>query len=425
MSEPAHSKWSASSFERRMLCPGSAVLEADRKDTTSFYAAWGTRMHELVALGIEAGEHALLPHRSESVMIDGFEIEYDPEMHEAVASCLAVARALIGTDGASFTEQRVYYGEYLGQPDEEAFGTGDLIVLRQREITVCDWKGGQGVLVEAEDNPQLKLYALGALAKFGDFGDFDTVRLVIHQPRIREAPAEWTMSVADLVWWGRNEAREVVENCIAAGQALDIAPYLAPGEKQCKFCDAKAFCPKLREEVAFIVGAGATPMTVEEWDAVEPIEVTDKTTDEYLSASMAKVDLIETWATAIRAEVERRLLAGHPVPGFKLVQGRKGARKWVDEGAAEAALKSMRLKIEEMYDMKVISPTTAEKLAKKGVIGKRQWPRLEALYAQSEGKASVAPVSDSRPALDVKPVVEEFDIVPEAPGADDDLSDLA
>jgi acetyl-CoA carboxylase alpha subunit len=90
------------------------------------------------------------------------------------------------------------------------------------------------------------------------------------------------------------------------------------------------------------------------------------------------------------------------------VQGRKGARQWADAKAAEDVLKAMRVKAEDMYEMKLISPTTAEKLHKAGVIGPRQWPRVQELIVQNEGKPHVAPESDSRPALVVTPVVEEF-----------------
>ena len=131
--------------------------------------------------------------------------------------------------------------------------------------------------------------------------------------------------------------------------------------------------------------------------------------DDPLAAAMAAVDLIEDWCKAVRAEVERRLLAGVPVPGYKLVEGRRGSRSWASKEEAEATLKSMRLKVEEMYDLSLISPTSAEKLAKAGTIGPRQWPKLQGLITQSNGKPSVAPESDKRPALVMTPPADEFD----------------
>lgn len=124
---------------------------------------------------------------------------------------------------------------------------------------------------------------------------------------------------------------------------------------------------------------------------------------------LASMDLIETFCKAVRAEAERELLAGRAVPGFKLVEGRRGARKWADETEVETTLKGMRLKTEEMYDFSLISPTSAEKLHKSGVIGPRQWPKLQSLITQSEGKPSVAPESDKRPALVMTAVENDFE----------------
>lgn len=143
--------------------------------------------------------------------------------------------------------------------------------------------------------------------------------------------------------------------------------------------------------------------------------------DGHLAVLMESVDLVEGWCKAVRAEVERRLLAGGIVPGYKLVQGRQGNRAFADETAAEALMKTFRLKREEMYDFVLISPTSAEKLAADGVIGKKQWHKLQEMIRRSDGKPSVAPASDKRPALITGKVEDDFE-VQAAPA--DDLSDL-
>lgn len=145
------------------------------------------------------------------------------------------------------------------------------------------------------------------------------------------------------------------------------------------------------------------------------------TDDGHLAVLMESVDLVEGWCKAVRAEVERRLLAGMVVPGYKLVQGRQGNRAFADEAAAESLMKTFRLKREEMYDFVLISPTSAEKLAAEGIIGKKQWPKLQEMIRRSDGKPSVAPASDKRPALDIGKVEDDFE-VQAAPA--DDLSDL-
>jgi len=142
--------------------------------------------------------------------------------------------------------------------------------------------------------------------------------------------------------------------------------------------------------------------------------------DEQLGLLGEAIDLVEGWAKAVRAELERRMLAGGEVPGFKLVKGREGIRKFSDAAEAEKMMKSMRLKQDVMYDWTLISPTTAEKLYADGIIGKKQWPKLQALITRSEGGLSVAPAADKRPAVVITPVADDFEALPDA----DDLSDL-
>lgn len=131
--------------------------------------------------------------------------------------------------------------------------------------------------------------------------------------------------------------------------------------------------------------------------------------EEHLAICMDSVDLIEGWCKAVRAESERRMLAGKAVPGWKLVTGKQGNRAWADPVEAETMLKKMRLKKEEMYDYTLISPTTAEKLATAGTIGEKQWSKLQDHICRANGKPSVAPVTDPRPALEMRPVADEFE----------------
>lgn len=427
MAEAAHSKWSASGFEQRMLCPGSHVLQAGLPDSTSKYAAEGTAAHQVLTWCLQADETVIPAARyiGRVIEADGFIFEVDEDMARHVQVCVDYVADLKGDDGIVFADIRVNYSTYLDTPEAEAWGTADVIIARGTELIVIDFKYGMGVEVSAEKNPQMSLYGLGALQAYhGLVADFETVRMAISQPRIRTAPSEYDTTVAELETWGRSTARDAVTACVAA---MDRAPvmgdggfalsYLRPSEKACKFCRAKATCPALRAEVIANVFTGS-PATPDEFAAatndtlVEALEIAEggygADIDSWLGAAMGKVDLIEDWCKAIRAETERRLLAGAPVPGYKLVQGRRGARAWSDAKVAEETLKSMRIKIEDMYDFELISPTSAEKLAKAEVIGKRQWPKLQGLITQPEGKPHVAPVSDSRPALTVTPVVDDF-----------------
>lgn len=412
MTEPAHSKWSASGFEQKMLCPGSHVLQAGLPNTSSKYAAEGTAAHQVLTWALQESRPAAA-YIGRVIEADGFTFEVDDDMARHVQTCLDYCTDAAGDNGVIFADIRVNYSTYLDVPEAEAWGTADVIIARGDEIIVVDFKYGMGVEVSAEKNPQMSLYALGALQAYnGLAGDFTRVRMAISQPRIKSAPSEYDLTVAELEAWGRGVARSAVQMCQMAAMNPTVMPegwattYLVPGEKQCRFCRAKATCPALRYEVSTTI-AGFSPATPDEFAevALKPTQHADET---WLAACLSKVDLIEDWCKAIRAETERRLLAGEPVPGYKLVQGKKGNRQWADAKEAEEMLKSMRVKESDMYDFKLISPTTADKLAKAGTIGPRQWPRLLPLIVQKEGAPHVAPVSDPRPALDIRPVAEDF-----------------
>lgn len=431
MSQPAHSYWSASKFESLMLCPGKIVLEDGAPDNTNAYAAEGTAAHQVLTWALQEerpaaayiGRQIHLDERGKPCEpVDAvYTYEVDDEMAEHVQVCIDYVVDLRGDDGVVFADIRVNYSSYLDVAEDTAWGTADVIVARGAELMVVDFKYGRGVEVDAESNPQMSLYGLGALQAYqGLVADFERVRLAISQPRIKRAPSEWDCSVEELETWGRSTARSAVVSCKLAVEFRNDTPvetelweqtYLRPAEKACKFCKAKATCPALRDEVASTVSTlGATAASPDEFAELEmaTTEALKHADEAWLSAALSKVDLIEDWCKSVRAETERRLLAGDQVPGWKLVAGKKGNRAWSKPADVEALFKSMRLKESEMYDFKLISPATAEKLAKAKVIGPRQWPKVQEMITQSEGKAHVAPESDSRPALVVTPVVDDF-----------------
>ena len=237
--------------------------------------------------------------------------------------------------------------------------------------------------------------------------------MAISQPRVRKAPSEWDCTVAELEAWGHGEARNAVGRCDMAGmnpyikEPTWVNTYLNPAEKSCKFCRAKATCPALRDELTKTT-AQVTVATADEFADLTVPAVSETTEQQWLEALVEKADMFEDLLKSARAEIERRLLAGVPSEKFKLVAGKRGARQWEDAKAAESELKSMRVKVDDMYDRKLISPTSAEKLFKNGTLGDRQWQKLQQCIVQKDGGPSVQPVSDPRPALDIRPVVEDF-----------------
>lgn len=436
----AHSKFSASAADRWMVCAGSIQLSKGKPDKTSQYAAEGTAAHTLAAWCLSESEDVSYAAGfiGRVIEADGFSFTVDAEMAGYVQTYVDQVMEYAKDADMRLTEVQVNYSEHLGVDRDDGFGTSDTIIVKtaQRLLSVHDLKFGRGDEVDAVDNRQMRLYALGALDYLQPMGidvsDFDRVLMVIHQPRLQTAPKEWEIPVSELLEFAK-VARTAAENVIDAMLEYPSGDwhekFTKAETKACKYCRAKATCVTLRNAVSDAV-FGTVPATPEEFQAMGQEDTTLASAqraddglgapiEDWLAAAMDKADLVEEWLSGVRAEVETRLLAGAPIPGYKLVQGKRGPRQWRDAAEAEAMLKSFRLKQEEMYDFRLISPTSAEKLAKAETIGKRQWPKLQPLITQTDGKLHVAPVTDPREAITVTPVEDEFDAAPQGETVDD------
>ena len=244
--------------------------------------------------------------------------------------------------------------------------------------------------------------------------EINRVRLVISQPPIRKAPSEWDTTVDKLDRFV-TEAQAKAFHASQVRTAEDPGAYihhLRPGEEQCAYCRAKADCPAL----ARLVGETALG-DFEVLQSTEPVEerkaVWAPIEPHLLASYYLKVPLIQKWCEAVAAKAYAEASAGNlrPEHGLKLVAGKRGARDWKDAVEAEETLKTMRVKDDDLYTRKLISPAKAEELHKAGTIGPRQWPKLQSLIVQTEGKPSLVHVSDKRPALNVKSVEEDFDVI--------------
>jgi len=387
-----HAKLSPSGAHRWMTCPGSVVLEAAYPDEGSVFADEGTAAHTLAAWcltdGLPAEEYI-----GEVIHVGKRQFKVDKTMAGHVANYVKLVKGL-AEGGTLLVERQVPIGHLTGE--DGATGTSDAVIIKavERNLSVVDLKYGMGVQVDAKDNQQLQMYALGAYEAYGLLADFDTVSMYIHMPRLNYV-GEFHVSVADLKAFGEEVRRAARQ--VELAQSLDgVDDLLNPGEKQCRFCKAKATCPALLAEVTDVVGG--KPATAEDFAQFMPVNNDVEVGDNYLSMAMDKVGLVEDWCKAIRAEVERRLLQGVQVPGYKLVEGKQGNRAWVDQDKVEAAMKALRIKADDMYDKKLISPTTAEKLLK---TDPKKWDKLKELITRASGKPSVAPATDKRPALAV------------------------
>ena len=336
---------------------------------------------------------------------------------------------------------------------EPATGTTDVWIIKGKVVHSLDLKWGMGVQVYAKDNEQQEMYTDAGLEDFDVLGEVEEIHLHILQPRLKHYD-EHVLT--------RGELAEKIRTIREASYKIAFTPVdqlpAVPGDKQCKFCKISATC---RERIGYttelIVGEfvdldkgfikvempQAEKLLAQSFD-VKPAAITfhqrneadngleehftvkkpnirpsleaatERLTtaeDERLATLMDAADMIEGFAKAVRAEVERRLLAGKFTDArYKLVEGRQGARSWTSEDEAEAALKAMRLKVDQMYDFKLISPTTAEKVLKEA--NPRKWNKLQAFITRSDGKPSVAPASDKRPALSMA-IAEQFEELPE------------
>ena len=417
-------------------CAAKPARERGIPNTSSEFADSGTVDHDLGEQALlgkalpALGTHAYVEDNGDvvysvedpSLFTDKPVFKVDAERMQVVQTYVDYVQSI---PGDLLVEQRLPIDHVTGE--EGGSGTSDAIKFPAEEITVIDLKGGQGVRVSAYDddgdeaidaltgevtraripNFQALMYGLGALREYGWMGDFKRMRLVIVQPRLDHI-SEHVLTIDEANTW----AEYLKEKAEATRDPFAVA---TPGEKQCKFCRAKATCAEFQEHVLKDVLAGFP-------DRSEPIEVrSPKAID--LGTAMRIAPMLEDFIKAVRAEVERRLFAGENVDGYKLVTGRKGHRAWSNPEEAASLLRGkFKLKLEDAFNMTLISPPQAEALLKKD--HPRQWAQLTPLIRQPDGKPSVASIHDPRPALVVAVATDAFADLTTAAGAPADVADL-
>ncbi|MDR1422671.1 MAG: DUF2800 domain-containing protein [Coriobacteriales bacterium] len=305
-----HTLLSASGAHRWLTCTPSARLESEFDENVSEAAAEGTAAHELA-------EHKLrkaLKMRSRKPVSKYESDEMDAYTNgyvEFVTETVKQAR-LSCPDPLVLIEQRLDFSRYV----EGGFGTGDSIVIADGTLHIIDLKYGMGVVVEAEGNPQMMLYALGALEAFDPLYDINEVTMTIYQPR-RENVATWSVPKADLYLW----AQDVL--LPKAVLAFEGGGEYEPGE-HCRFCRAEARCRARAEE----------KLSLAKYEfAMPPI-----LTDEEIGGILGKLDDITSWANDIKAyALDAAINHGKEWPGFKLVEGRSN-RRYSDKDAVAGAV---------------------------------------------------------------------------------------
>ena len=359
-----HALLSASSSKRWLNCTPSARLEEQFAEETgnSVYAEEGTAAHALA-------EHKLkrcLKRRSKRPVSD---YQCD-EMEDCTDGYVAYAMEQVELAGQEckdpvvLIEQRLDYSAYV----PEGFGTGDLLIVADRVLTVVDLKYGKGVAVDAEWNPQMMLYGLGALELFGAIYDIETVRMAIYQPRL-ESVSTWEISVSDLMEWVDKELKPRAALAIAGEGEFRSGSW-------CRFCKAKNTC-RARAE-------GFLRLAQMEFKA--PALLADDEVAEVLKVA----DELARWSADVYAYAQDEAVSrGKKWAGFKLVEGRS-CRKYTDE--EEAAEAAVAAGYTDIYKRSLIGITEMEKL-----MGKKRFAEvLGKLVYKPQGKITLVPESDKR-----------------------------
>lgn len=379
-SNRAHAILSASGASRWMNCTPSARLEADygvRRG--SEYAEEGTLAHELAELMLTSWLQGREPSASQIAAIENNKL-YSPDMPDYVARYVEYCQGAyeeLATSDSYTTEMRIEAKLDLSRYVPESFGTADCVIVGGDTMEVIDLKYGKGVTVYADDNPQLKLYALGAYELLGMVYDIETVRLTIVQPRL-DSISSWDISLEDLLYWAETELREKATLANAGQGELAIGAW-------CKFCSVKARCSALYQEAVNLANE----------DFSDPRVMTDEQVSDVLKRSDVVTDFID----AVKAYALEKALEGKQWPEFKLVEGRSVRKFNVDEAEIAAALEANFPDVprEEFFESKVKGITALEKL-----LGKKQFNELLSGYIDKPaGKPTLVSVLDKRPAIDL------------------------
>ena len=395
-----HALISPSGAERWFNCPASLWLSKDEPDQSSEYAKEGTTAHALAEYCFNFNKKADGLVGMKTVVND---IDVDEEMAEAVQIYVDTVNGIRSSmsDVLVFdVEQKLDFSELLDistnintmntdYKPEKSFGTADVVLLGDGELQVHDLKYGKGVRVSAENNKQLLIYALAAYYYYSLGCEINKISVHIHQPRLNHY-SDFTLTPDKLFDFGKQlkEKAGIAYSIYLNGPQSDTD--FCAGESQCRFCKAASKCETLANHVAQTIEADFENLDDTFVDHV------DKLSNEALANRFKAIDMIKSWIKAVETKVQSELQHGNPVPGFKLVIGRQGNRAWVSEEDAENALKSFRLKQNEMYNRKLISPTQALKVLKGS---DKRIAKLEEIITRSDGKPTVVPESDKRPAI--------------------------
>ena len=410
-----HALLSASKAKQWLHCPPSLRWEERIPDKTSVYAKEGTAAHELGEYKIR---HGYLHDRMQRPQSDFYteEIEEATDIYAEFVITIIEEMKQKGTIPLVLVEERLDYSHVA--PD--GFGTGDIVIVGKTAdgkglIHVVDYKNGKGVLVDADHNPQMMLYAIGALKAYGYIYDIETVRMTIVQPRLDNI-STFECTAKELTDWGESI------------KPIAKLAYEGKGEARCgdwcRFCRVKPQCRACaeealsltREEFLDLDADGAALSDIETTDTTAPY-APDRTVPTFRKPSMLPLselaELLPTlnrisgWIESVFAFVSTEAIGhGVPIPGYKVVEGRS-KRVFTDTSAVISAATSEGYT--DIYKSELISLTEFEKM-----MGKKRFTEILGKYvAKPPGKLTLVPGSDPRPAVDMSSAADEFDVLDE------------
>ena len=380
-----HAKLSSSASKRWLGCPGSVKLSEHYPNGSSIYADEGTIAHGVAEGMISKDDKLVQKYKVEAdkfyeehqelngtflemrmilqPYVDYVFEEYAEQVHEDEAAQL-------------MTEERVDLTEYI----PGGFGTSDVVILRQGRLHIIDLKYGKGVSVSAEDNPQLKLYALGTLARFDMLYDIEDVVMTIYQPRLDNVSTD-TIKAKDLYAWGEEVIKPGAQLALSEDAPVHAGDW-------CQFCPARYDCKeRARDAMELQKYLGQMVLSPEE-----------------IAEILGKIDRLTKFAEDIKDSALTKALDGEEIPGWKVVEGRS-IRKYV--GSEEEIVRQCEGAGYDqalLYERKLLTITNMEKL-----MGKKQFAEVLGAYVEKpEGKPTLAPESDKRPAITNNSAAEDF-----------------
>lgn len=367
-----HALLGASSAHRWLACPPSARLCGTQDDTTSVYAQEGSLAHELAELKVRK-HFTVMTKTAYTKALNKIKKDelYTAEMDHVTDDYLDYIKdCAMRFESTPFVacEVKVNYSGYA----PEGFGTADLVMIGGTTMRVVDFKYGTGVPVAVEENPQMMLYAIGALAQYALLYRIDKVILSIAQLRLGE-PNEWETTPEALYQWAAEYVKPRAELAFAGDGELCAGEH-------CRFCRLKAQC-RARAEAN---------LQIEQY---QPIANPALLSDTEIGDVLTRAEPFKKWLESVQAYALEAVLEGKVIPGWKVVEGRS-VRQFDDQEAAFAALQAAGIEEALLYERKPLSLSGIEKM-----LGKKEFETLCGSHVvKPAGKPTLAPESDNRAA---------------------------